>query len=373
MRSIVRSLTTGMLLVGLALAPYDHWSFAIKQRSQAKGSAEDAALEATLSGRLEIYYVDVEGGAATLIVTPARESILVDAGWEGFEGRDATRIQQAMAKAGVTEIDHLVVTHYHVDHFGGVPELAARVKINNFYDHGPEATLAEDAKFPRRYAAYRQAAREKTITLRPGDQIKLKQAARTPPLTLLCVASNRATLKSTRKGTKTNPVCQGAEVKPEDPTDNARSIVLWLRYGKFDFVDPGDLTWNIEGQLVCPNTSLGAIDLHQVGHHGLNTSNNPVILKTLSPTVAIINNGARKAGSPETFETLRTLPSLEAIYQMHLNLLSRTEENVAPEFIANLSDQPDDGNMITVSVDPRSGRFSVTNGRTSVTHSYAVR
>ena len=327
----------------------------------------------TKVGKLEIYYVDVEGGAATLIVTPARESILVDAGWAGFEGRDASRIQKAMARAGVTDIDHLVITHYHADHWGGLPELASRVPIHHFYDHGLLTELTEDPQFSARYANYRKVTGEKARTLKPGDLIKLRSAPGTPPLTLLCLASNKTTLKQMRKITKINPVCKGAELKAEDVSDNARSIVLWLRYGNFDFINPGDVTWNIEGDLVCPYAPLGAIDLYQVSHHGLNTSNNPVILKTLSPTVAIINNGARKAGSPETIRALREVKSLEGIYQVHLNLATKPEENTDPEYIANLTDMPDEGHMISVSVDPRSRKFSVTNERTNVTRSYSIK
>jgi len=156
----------------------------------------------------------------------------------------------------------------------------------------PQADLPEDPQFQERYAAYRKAAQDKTETLKPGDQIKLKVAKGTPPLTLLCLASNNTTLKTMRKIAKINPVCKGAEIKPADTTDNARSIVLWLRYGTFDFFNPGDVTWNVEGELVCPYAPLGVIDLYQVSHHGLNTSNNPVILKTLSPTVA------RRCGVP---------------------------------------------------------------------------
>src|SRR5688572_10500421 len=150
------------------------------------------SVEQTKSARrtLDIYYVDVEGGAATLIVTPAGESLLIDAGWPGFEGRDAKRIQQAMRQAGIAAIDHLVATHYHVDHYGGIPELAKLVEIKHFYDHGKMTSLVEDMKFSERYAAYQAAAKNQTITLKPGDTIQLKTASGTPPIKLLCVAAH---------------------------------------------------------------------------------------------------------------------------------------------------------------------------------------
>jgi beta-lactamase superfamily II metal-dependent hydrolase len=85
---------------------------------------------------LDVYFIDVEGGQATLLVTPAGESLLVDSGWAGFEGRDTMRIQDAMKKAGLKHIDYFWMTHYHADHVGGVEELAQKVTIKTFVDHG---------------------------------------------------------------------------------------------------------------------------------------------------------------------------------------------------------------------------------------------
>src|SRR5262245_31494144 len=147
---------------------------------------------------LDIFYIDVEGGAATLIVTPAGESILVDAGWPGFEGRDAKRIEKALKAAGVTAIDHLIVTHYHTDHYGGVPELAKLVTINRFYDHGPASSQDEDKDFAAKYAAYRAAARNQTITLNPGSSIRLKQTQTAPPVFLQILAARGETITSKR-------------------------------------------------------------------------------------------------------------------------------------------------------------------------------
>ncbi len=319
---------------------------------------------------LDIYYVDVEGGASTLIVTPAGESILVDAGWPGFDGRDASRIQAAMKRASITQIDHLVMTHYHTDHFGGIPELAKRVPIKNFYDHGPMTALAEDRDFATKYAAYRAAAKDKTTTLKPGDTIKLQQAAGLPPITLQVLAAHREAVAG--KGTP-NPACAAASLKDEDPSDNARSVTFLLRYGSFDFFDAGDLTWNIEQKLVCPNNLIGEVDLYQVTHHGLNTSNNVALLQSVKPTVAIMNNGARKGGSADTIKALRELSSLKALYQGHRNVTIPAEQNVAEEFIANLDEQNDAANMITVSVDATKRVFTVTNGRTGIGKEYKIK
>src|SRR5215470_19363048 len=168
---------------------------------------------------LDIFYIDVEGGAATLIVTPAGESILVDAGWPGFDGRDAKRIEKAMKEAGVTAIDHLIVTHYHVDHFGGVPELAKLVRVNKFYDHGPTSSLDEDKDFAAKYAAYRASARDQTITLNPGSSIRLKQTQSAPPVFLQILAARGETVTSKRATIEPNSACAGAKEMPEDKSD----------------------------------------------------------------------------------------------------------------------------------------------------------
>ncbi|HEU4386601.1 MAG TPA: MBL fold metallo-hydrolase [Blastocatellia bacterium] len=319
---------------------------------------------------LEIYYVDVEGGAATLIVTPAGESVLIDAGFPGFDGRDARRIKQAMEKAGIAAIDHMVATHYHRDHFGGIPELARLVTIKRFYDHGRMSSLDEDKNFPELYAAYQSATRGRSTTLKPGDTIPLRRAAGTPVIRLLCVASAREVIggKSSQ-----NPECGSLSQKDEDATDNARSVALLLTYGDFQFLDCGDLTWNVEARLVCPSNRVGAIDLYQVTHHGLNISNNPVLLRSAKPTVAIMNNGPRKGGNADTVKWLREIPSLKALYQVHRNVVTKTDENTPEELIANLDENEADANLITVAVKPADHVFSVTNGRTGETRRYPIK
>jgi beta-lactamase superfamily II metal-dependent hydrolase len=323
---------------------------------------------------LDIYYVDVEGGAATLIVTPAGESILVDAGWPGFEDRDARRIEAAMKQAGLAQIDHFIMTHYHTDHYGGIPQLAARVKIVNFYDRG--ALLPEIKEYkdnPKAYADYRAAAKEKTIALKPGDTIKLKRASGLPPVSLQVLAANREVLAGKGMAGKQNPACEGVALKEEDPSDNARSVAFLLRYGAFDFYDAGDLTWNIEHKLVCPANLVGEVDLYQVTHHGMNTSNNTAVLHSLKPTVAIMNNGPRKGGSADVIAALRGMPTLKALYQGHRNITLTAEQNVAEEFIANLDNQNDAANLITVAVDAAKKSFAVTNTRTKATKTFAIK
>lgn len=322
---------------------------------------------------LDLLYVDVEGGAATLIVTPAGESILVDAGWPGFEGRDAGRIQDAMKKAGITEIDHLILTHYHVDHFGGIPELARRVKINHFYDHGPMQSLDEDKNFAPKYAAYQEATRGASIPLRPGSSIKLKQAPGTPPVYLQCLAARTEPIPAKQMAGAPNRECANTKPMADDPSDNARSIVFVLRYGGFDFLDTGDLTWNIEQKLVCPRNLIGEIDLYQVAHHGMNISNNPALLRTINPTVAIMNNGPRKGGHPDTVQWLRELPSLKDLWAVHRNIATSPEQNAAEELTANPDEKQDAAHLLRVSVDAGKRQFSVTNDRNGKSKTYPLK
>jgi beta-lactamase superfamily II metal-dependent hydrolase len=336
-------------------------------------SAVLAQKSETARRTLDIFYIDVEGGAATLIVTPAGESILVDAGWPDFEGRDAKRIEKAMKVAGVTAIDHLIVTHYHIDHFGGVPELAKLVTINRFYDHGPIASLEEDKDFAARYAAYRAAAKNQTITLNPGSSIRLKQTQSAPPVFLQVLAARGETVTSKRAAVEPNAACAGAKEMPEDKSDNARSVAFLLRHGAFNFLDTGDLTWNIEGKLVCPQDMVGEVALYQVAHHGLNISNNPALLRTIEPMVAIMNNGPRKGGHPDTVKALRELPKLKDLWQLHRNVASGPENNAPEEFIANLDEQNDEAYMIRVSVDAAKRSFTVTNDRNGKSVSYEIK
>lgn len=323
--------------------------------------------------QLEIFYVDVEGGAATMIVTPAGESILVDSGWPGFDGRDAKRVETAMKAAGINQIDHLIITHYHTDHFGGVPELAKRVKVGKFYDHGPMASLQEDKDFPAKYAAYQAAANNKTITLHPGSAIELKQSAGTPKISLQVLAANSEVMPMKVKAPGDSPECSSATMQAADPSDNARSVVFVLRYGNFDFLDTGDLTWNIEHKLICPINLIGEIDLYQIGHHGAETSNNPLLLRAIKPTVAIMNNGPRKGGHPNTVKTAKSIPTIKDLWQVHRNVTSTDEQNAPADFIANLEAQNDAANMIRVSVDAAKKSFTVSNDRNKISRSYAIK
>jgi beta-lactamase superfamily II metal-dependent hydrolase len=329
------------------------------------------ALSAEEARGLDIYFIDVEGGAATLIVTPQGESVLIDCGFPGT--RDAERIHEVATKqAGLKAIDHLIITHWHTDHYGGTAKLAKLLPIRNFYDHGIPDKLEDDPKnFPLLIQAYRTASENKSKVLKLGDEVALKQLKDGPPLRLLCVCGNGEVLPE-KPGAAENPLAKEHKAQNEDKTDNARSLGFVLSYGSFRFLDLGDLTWNIEYKLVAPSDKLGPVDVYQVTHHGMAISNNPVLIKTVKPHVAIMNNGPRKGGDASVVATLRRVPEIQAIYQLHRNVTTGAQENADPEFIAN-PDEKCQGESIRLSVAADGKSYTVTVGSKGKPKKYETR
>lgn len=313
------------------------------------------------SGALKIYFVDVLGGAATLIFTPERESVLIDSGWPGHDGRDPERIVRALKDAGCDRIDHLVTTHWHMDHFGGIAGLAERVEIGRFWDRGlPEDGAGGD--FPDGPKpddplgiAYRKASQGKRGVLKAGDKLPLKGK-----VSAVVLAASGKTIPAPA-GATPNPLCDSAPADQErDGSDNAQSIVLKFRLGEFDFLDCGDLTWNVEKRLVCPVDLVGTIDLFQVTHHGMDISNHPTFLATIAPTVAVMDNGPRKGGAAETVRRLKALASIQAAYQLHKNAETAVADNADPTLIANTD--PAGGRDIRVAVPADGKNYTVRIG-----------
>jgi beta-lactamase superfamily II metal-dependent hydrolase len=316
------------------------------------------ALADTGERGVDIYFVDTEGGAATLIVTPLGESVLIDCGNPG--SRDAERIHRTAVAAGLKMIDYLIITHWHSDHYGGVARLSQLIPIAQYYDHGIPAQLAEDPKnFPLLIQAYKQASQGKSRTLRPGAEVALKQREARPALRLLCLCGSGEVIPD-KPGAAPNPIAKEHAPQPEDTTDNARSLGFLLSYGAFRFLDLGDLTWNIEYQLVHPSDKIGLVDVYQSTHHGLEISNNPVVIKTVQPRVAVFNNGARKGGHASVIATLRRLPEIQAIYQVHRNVTSSAQDNTDPDLIANHAENcRGEGIKLAVAADGRSYQVTV--------------
>jgi len=311
---------------------------------------------------MQIYFIDVEGGQATLIAGPSGQSLLVDTGWPEANGRDAGRIAAAAKAAGVKRIDYVLITHYHRGHVGGVTQLASRMKIGAFVDHGPNQ---EDSDATREnYAAYQKVlANTKHVVVQAGDGLPLRGIT----VRVLTAAGEHISMPLPGMG-EANPLCASEPEAAADAGENARSLGVLITYGKFRFIDLGDLTKKKELELVCPNNLVGTVDLYLVTHHGLGQSNAKAIVWVLHPRVAIMNNGAHKGGSPVAWQIVHDSPELEDLWQLHYAVDAGKEHNVADKFVANV-DESSDGHYIKVSAQP-DGTFTVVNARNNYGKTY---
>jgi competence protein ComEC len=310
---------------------------------------------------LEVFFIDTEGGQATLLVTPSKQSVLVDTGWPGFSNRDADRIAKAAKSAGVKAIDYLIITHYHMDHVGGVPQLAAKLPVKNFVDHGEnrESGRQADQLFQDYSEAFSKSHR---MSVKPGDKIPVKD------LDIEVVTADGKTIEGSGPA---NSLCSSAPSYPEDKTENARSLGVRIKYGKFTMLDLGDLTKQRELDLVCPSNKLGTVDVYLTTHHGLEQSNAKELVDAVHPRVAIMNNGAKKGGAPAAWKTIKASPGLEDLWQVHYSIAGKSEANSPEPFIANLEEQCE-GQYLKVTAQ-NDGSFTVWNSRNKYTKNYPAR
>jgi beta-lactamase superfamily II metal-dependent hydrolase len=342
---------------------------------------------------LDIYLVDVEGGNATLFVAPSGESLLIDTGNGGAAAvRDGDRILAAVKDAGLSQIDHLVTTHYHGDHYGAMENVAGRIPVREFIDHGPnvQPNPATDEFLQKVYPGL--YAKSKHTVAKPGDRIAMKG------VDIRVVASAGQALSSALPGAGgSNPYCAAYKAKDTDPTENAQSVGTHYTFGRFKTVHMGDLTWNKEHDLMCPSNRLGTVDLFIVSHHGQPISNSEVLVHALQPRVAILNNGTRKGGQPDAMKVLFSSPRLEDLWQIHFSLLSGQEYTVPGLFIANGVDEQPAAMPIAAAAAPapgpgaapppahngaaywlkvsakEDGSFTVTNARNGFSKTYAAK
>jgi competence protein ComEC len=335
------------------------------------------ALKAQQKKNLEVYFIDVEGGQSTLFVSPSGQSLLVDTGWAG--ARDSGRIVSVAKMAGVSQIDYLVLTHYHGDHAGGVVDLARAIPIKNFVDHGPAAE--ETLNVPQNYAAYLTVRGEgKHIQVKPGDKIPV------PGLDVQVISAAAETISKALQGAgAANPDCGGFVAKDEMKEtlvggENKQSVGMVISLGKFRIADFGDLTWNKEHDLACPKNLIGTIDAYVVSHHGQDISSLPMLIHAMHPRVAVMDNGANKGGAVATFETLKSTPGLEDLWQLHF-AEGAGDHNMPEKYIANQgtggtaqTGVPNEGpvNYIQLTAQP-DGSFSVKNSRNGFQKDYPAK
>ena len=325
-------------------------------------------------GSLRIAAIDVEGGQATLFVAPTGQSLLVDTGWDKNNGRDADRIVTAAKAMGLSRIDTVLLTHYHDDHIGGVPQLVERFPVGMFLDHGERIPSdPNDTSFLERYRKMLATGKYKHVVVKAGDRLP------TPGFEAVAISSNGKVLPHALTGnTSPNSLCANVKQPATDTQENGQSLGTMIRFAGLTIVDAGDLTSDREFSLVCPTNKLGKVDLLIVSHHGVDWSSSPVFIHSIAPRVAIMDNGAHKGASTSVIDTLRKSPRMEALYQLHLAPPAGSanpgktpqegpEHNVPDAFIANTAGADGKNLMIDIGAE---GTISVTNQRTGAIRHY---
>jgi beta-lactamase superfamily II metal-dependent hydrolase len=317
---------------------------------------------------LQVYFIDVEGGQATLFVTPAGKSLLIDTGWDANNGRDADRIVATAKGAGLTKIDYVLITHFHQDHVGGVPQLLQRIPVGQFFDHGENRELTPQVtKDYNNYLDALKTAHLAHAAAKPGEVLPIEG------IRVKVVSADGNLIDKPLPGAgQPNPYCKTSETRPPDQTENARSLGTLITFGKLRILDLGDLTWDKEMQLMCPNDKLGRIDILIVSHHGWNQSSSPALVDAIQARVAIMDNGAKKGGSTPVLDTIRKAPGLEALWQLHFSEEGGPAHNTDAEYIANLSGEEDKGNYLKLTANP-AGDFTVWNSRTQQSKNYPAK
>lgn len=327
------------------------------------GFSENA--QAVASDSLKIYFIDVEGGQATLFVTPTGQSMLVDAGWPGFAGRDAERIVAAAKSAGLSKIDYVLITHFHMDHVGGAPQLAERFPIGTFIDHGENRERA-DRSTMQVWWAYEKlldSGKYKRMVAKPGDKLPI-----TGMEAVVVSADGNVISKPLPGAGGDNSACKGTEQYPADITENSRSLGFVATFGRLRILDLGDLTHDKEMDLMCPVNKLGKVDIYIVSHHGSEQSGSAALVHGIDPRVAIMDNGARKGGSPGPRQVIEKSPHIVDLWQLHYAEGSDSSYNVPQEFVAN-PQGADSGQYLVLTALPN-GNFEVFSSRTRTTKKY---
>jgi competence protein ComEC len=320
-------------------------------------------------GDLKMYMIDVEGGQATLFVAPTGQSLLIDTGWPENGGRDADRIVAAAKIAGISKIDYVVLTHYHNDHSGGVPQLVQRIPVGTFVDHGPNIELKPGATLDvaNAYQKVLDTGKYKHLVGRPGDDIPVGGGIK-----VTVISSDGNVIDRPVPGAgEANQYCNIPETKGMDHSENSHSLGVLINFGKLKILDLGDLTWDKEMQIVCPLNKLGKIDILVVSHHGFRPSSSHALIDGIHSRVALMNNASAKGGNIPVLDTIREAPGLETLWQLHYSDEGGAEHNTAAEYIAN-PQEPDQGSYFLVTASP-AGSFSVYNSGSKKTKAYPAK
>ncbi len=313
---------------------------------------------------LDIYAIDVEGGKAMIIRSPAGQTMLIDGGMP--VERDLSRVAAVAGMLGIKQFDVFLITHYDVDHVGNIPAIYSRFPAKLLVDHGPLLPNPRLAGVNRKaadaYVAFLPG--KKRMPVKPGDRIPFGD------VNITVVTSNEEVIHRPLAGAgKPNGACPAVAPEPFRNDDNGSSIGTVWQFGKFRMADFGDLLQWAEIKLMCPNNPIGQVDLYMVNHHGLDRSNSPALVHGLQPKVAIVNNGERKGISPDVARTLRSSPGIQDIWQLHYSVTAGAELNAPEQFVANMKAQDCQGSWIKVSA-RRDGSFTVTNSRNNFSKTY---
>jgi competence protein ComEC len=318
---------------------------------------------------LQVYFIDVEGGQATLFVTPAGQSLLIDTGWPENNGRDANRIVAATKLAGIKKIDYVLLTHYHNDHSGGVPQLVERIPVGTFIDHGANIDTKPGGATLDVWNAYEKVlatGKYKHIVARPGETIPVVG------MKVTVISSDGKVIDHPLPGGgEDNEYCKIPETKPLDRSENSHSLGVLINFGRLKILDLGDLTWDKEMQFMCPKNLLGSVDILIVSHHGFRPSSSHALVDAIHPSVAVMNNAPTKGGNVAVLDTIRQAPGLETLWQLHYSEEGGPEHNTTAAYIANPAGV-DDGNYLLLTAN-RNGSFTVFNSGSKQSKHYGAK
>lgn len=329
----------------------------------------------TAAKDLRLIAIDVEGGSATLYITPGGKSLLIDTGFPAGMGGGAApssagRIAAAARAAGLTRIDHVMISHYHIDHVGGVAELMSLLPIGGLIDHGPNRENPATGATPGPNAPVNSYARYLTaIAGLPRRQLRAGDRLVIDGLAITAVTSDGEVVPRPLAGAGSRGTgCASAVTEARDGgEENWRSLGVLLRWGEARLLSLGDATLRLENRLACPTDLVGPIDLMFASNHGSDNAGSEALLQTLRPRVVLVSNGPRKGADATVLERLQALPGRPAIWQLHFATRSPAANGV-PERIANLDAASDLNLALAIS---GSGRITITNPRTGATSAYA--